>query len=88
MEEQLSLDSYMKGFTRDRKGNLYTAPEWMREERCENCKYWEILPVEEQPPDGWGVKGQCNCVHEPEMMKNGYWKTNTTSYCRDYVGKW
>ena len=59
-----------------------------KKERCENCKYWEILPVEEQPPCGWGVRGQCNCVHEPERMQQGYWKVDSTSYCQDFAPKW
>lgn len=76
-----------RGWTHDRNGKLYEAPRWMPEERCETCKYWEILPVSDQPPDGWGVKGQCNLTHEPEQMKNGYWITSTISYCQDYEVK-
>lgn len=86
--EQMTLSRYASGQTHDRRGKVHQAPEWMDEERCENCKYWEILPVELQPPDGWGVKGQCNCVHEPEMMKNGYWQVGKTSCCQDYKAKW
>lgn len=85
--EQISISDYLLNQTRERNGKLYEAPSWMRKERCENCKYWEILPVSEQPPEGWGVKGQCNCSHEPETMKNGYWKTSKTSYCQDYEVK-
>lgn len=84
---QLNITDYLYGFSRDRNGRLYEAPEWMAKERCENCRYWQILPAEEQPPAGWGVKGQCNCIHEPEMMKNGYWIVNKTSYCNDFVCK-
>lgn len=75
-----------RGWTHQRDGSLIEAPRWMNEERCENCKWWEIYPVEEQPPDGWEVKGQCNYSHEPEQMKNGYWTTSKTSYCQDYKG--
>lgn len=76
-----------KGISHDRYGREYKAPTWMDVERCENCKWWQILPPEEQPPAGWGVKGQCNCYHEPEMMKNGYWKTSKTSSCQDFEKK-
>ena len=76
-----------KGTSHDRYGREYKAPTWMDVERCENCKWWQILPPEEQPPAGWGVKGQCNCYHEPEMMKNGYWKTSKTSSCQDFAEK-
>ena len=84
MNGQINFDC----FTYDRNGNIEIAPLWMKKERCENCKYWEILPVEEQPPCGWGVRGQCNCVHEPERMQQGYWKVNSTSYCQDFATKW
>lgn len=75
-------------FTYDRDGNLDPAPDWMRSDRCETCRWWEILPVEDQPPAGWGVKGQCNCTHEAFMMTKGYWKTGKTSYCCDYAARW
>ena len=84
MNGQINFDC----FTHDRNGNIEIAPLWMKKERCENCKYWEILPVEEQPPCGWGVRGQCNCVHEPERMQQGYWKVDSTSYCQDFAPKW
>ena len=72
-----------RGWTYDRDGTLHEAPRWMKAERCETCRFWEILPIEVQPPDGWGVKGQCNCYHDGCMDK-GYWTTNQTSYCQDY----
>lgn len=87
MTEQITLTDYISNQTHNRKGQTYEAPEWMPKERCETCAYWEILPVELQPPDGWGVKGQCNFTHEPEMMKHGYWQTGKTSYCNDYKSK-
>ena len=84
--DQLTIMNYRQNLTYNRKGELTEAMDWIKEkpERCELCKYWKILPVEEQPPAGWGVKGQCNCCHAPEMMKNGYWKTGKTSYCQDF----
>ena len=88
MDGQITLGQYLTDITHDRDGKQSPAPSWMHKERCENCKYWEILPVEEQPPAGWGVKGQCNCTHEPKMMKNGYWVTGNTSYCNDFTSKY
>ena len=87
MTDQISITDFLADQTHDRGGNLKPAPEWMRKERCENCKYWEIFQEELQPPDGWGVIGQCNCSHEPQMMRNGYWKTGRTGYCQDYQRK-
>lgn len=87
MEGQISISDYMGSMTHDQNGRLRLAPEWMKRERCETCRYWEMFATEHQPPAGWGVKGQCNCSHEPEMMRNGYWETNQTSYCQDYEGK-
>lgn len=81
---QLTLLEYTSGLTHDRNGQTYKAPAWMDARRCENCKHWQMLPTEEQPPAGWGVKGQCNCVHEPETMKQGYWITGKISYCDDF----
>ena len=82
--EQMSIVDYLLDQTYDRNGSQHPAPDWMDRERCENCRYWSIYPVEEQPPAGWSVVGQCNKSHEPEMMKNGYWKVGKTSYCQEY----
>ena len=84
MTGQISITDYMSDLTHRRDGSLRPASSWMNKDRCENCKYWEIFPVDQQPPSGWGVKGQCNCSHEPDMMKNGYWTVSSTSYCQDY----
>ena len=84
MTGQISITDFMADQTHTRGGELQPAPEWMKKERCETCRYWEIFPTELQPPDGWGVMGQCNCSHEPEMMRNGYWKVGRTGYCQDY----
>ena len=82
--EQMSIVDYLLDQTYDRNGSQNPAPPWMDRERCENCRYWSIYPVEEQPPAGWSVVGQCNKSHEPEMMRNGYWKVSKTSYCQEY----
>ena len=87
MENQITLNDFMKEYTYDRTGKLHKCPTPYPVERCELCKYWEQLPVEEQPPAGWGVQGQCNCTHEPEMMKNGYWIVSKLSYCNDFISK-
>lgn len=84
MQGQMSISDYLIDQTHDRNGKLYQAPEWMPRQRCETCRFWEILPAGEQPPNGWGVKGQCNRSHAPEMMAGGYWKTGKTSYCQEY----
>lgn len=88
MEGQITFSEYMADFTFDRYGKKSPARSWMKRERCENCKYWELLPIAEQPPAGWGVMGQCNCIHEPKMMKSGYWKVGKTSYCNDFERKY
>ena len=82
--EQMSIVDYLLDQTYDRNGAQHPAPPWMDRERCENCRYWSIYPVEEQPPAGWSVVGQCNKSHEPQMMRNGYWKVSKTSYCQEY----
>ena len=84
MKGQITITDYMSDRTHRRDGSLHDAPAWMDKDRCENCRYWEILPVEQQPPSGWGVKGQCNCSHEPEMMEKGYWTVSSISYCDDF----
>ena len=88
MESQLSIGDYLSGMTIDRYGRHSAAPEWMKGERCETCKYWKAYPVDDQPPPGWGVYGQCDYTHEPEMMKNGYWRVSKTSCCQDYEVKY
>ena len=87
MDGQMTIGQYQARITHDRYGRPYDAPSWMDDERCETCKYWERFPVELQPPAGWGVYGQCDCIHEPEMMKNGYWQTGKTSYCNDFESR-
>lgn len=87
MSSQMTISEYLSDRTHDRNGRLSEAPEWMDAKRCETCRHWQILPVDDQPPYGWGVKGQCNYSHEPEMMRNGYWIVGSNSYCNDYEVK-
>ena len=83
--EQLTLDQYMQDVTFDRNGKKYPRPDWVDKERCETCKRWQRLPKEEQPPAGWGVKGQCNFIHDPKQQ--GYETTGKYSWCQDYLPK-
>lgn len=81
---QMSFEDYKLSLldkTYDRHGRQSEAPSWMNRERCENCKWWELLPVEEQPPDGWGVTGQCNIFREGQTH---YEQPCSTSYCDDF----
>jgi hypothetical protein len=81
---QMSLEDYKLSLldrTYDRHGRQSEAPSWMNRERCENCKWWELLLVEEQPPDGWGVKGQCNLFRDGQTH---YEQPCSTSYCDDF----
>lgn len=84
---QMSLEEYIDSlldYTVDKYGRRSIAQTWMNRERCENCKYWELLPVDDQPPDGWGVKGQCNLFREGQKT---YEVTNKTDYCQNYKCK-
>lgn len=86
---QIDIMDYLKSqqldYTYERNGKKHPAPAWMRRERCENCKRWELLPVEDQPPYGWGVFGQCNFIHDPKQKR--YEKTSSVSYCQDFILK-
>ena len=84
-EGQLSFDDLLYNYTYDRFGKRRPARSWMNRERCENCKYWELLPVEEQPPAGWGVKGQCNQFREGQTH---YEQPSSTSWCQDFILRW
>lgn len=86
MDGQISITDYMANRTFTRNGREYEAPAWMRPDRCENCKYWERLSVEDQPPDGWGVKGQCDVIHDAGQI--GYMNTDGCSWCCRYEGRY
>lgn len=90
MTEQLTIADYQKRRTYERDGSTYEAPEWMDDERCETCKYWELLPKDEQPPAGWGVKGQCNFLHTnwDGTRQTEYQNTGKTSYCQEWEGRY
>jgi len=81
--EQITIDQYLhtlkteQSFNRD--GSKRTAPSWVQEKRCENCKYWVLLPECDQPAAGWGVKGVCT-----SHRGQGKYKTDGFSYCDDH----
>ena len=85
MNGQMTIGDYQKGLTYDRRGRKHEAPEWMKKDRCEMCRHWELLPTEEQPPDGWGVKGQCNFLREGQKK---YENTNTSSWCQEFKSRY
>lgn len=74
--EQMSLSN----MTQDERGRFSPAPDWMDEERCENCKHWTWLPKAYDQPEGWGVKGACARHRGQSVGKN--------SYCSEFKNKW
>lgn len=77
--EQLSIDDL--DYMTMKNGRVVPAPAWIHKERCENCVLWERLPKEDQPPDGWGIKGLCKFIHERQQ---GYQRTSSTDYCQEF----
>lgn len=80
MDGQMSI--FDIDYTYDRNGKKFDVQGWMRKERCENCRMWCRLPVEEQPPAGWGVYGTCSFIHDPKQK--GYQRTGKGSYCMNF----
>lgn len=74
--EQMTLSN----MTVDERGRMDPAPEWMHEERCENCIYWTMLPKKPGQADGWGIPGACS-------RQRGQ-QTSKSSYCQDFKSKW
>ena len=79
MEGQMTFRDYEASYTHERDGKRREAPKWAHPERCGTCKNWHLLPVEDQPPCGWGVKGQCQIIYFPNQL--GYQNTGELSYC-------
>ena len=77
--QQLTLSQYLNDRCFNRDGSIGEAPSWAREDRCGNCKHWEILPKEEQPPCGWGVKGICY-----SRRSKGQTRPSQDSYCMEH----
>lgn len=80
--EQMTLDAYLKRKMYNRDGTTDEAPEWTRDERCGNCKYWQLLDKDAQPPCGWGVKGLCG-----EHRSQNRLRTDQFSWCQMYEYK-
>lgn len=79
MNGQMTLAEVQKSWFFERNGRKKVAPEWVNEERCGNCKHWQILDEYDQPPCGWGVRGLCGS----HQCQNRY-TTAQTSYCQEY----
>lgn len=54
---------------------------WMWDERCGTCQAWTVLIPQDQPPDGWGIRGFCNTL---TAVNHKEWNTNQMSYCEYY----
>ena len=76
---QMTFTDIALGRFFDRHGRLEECPEWVKDERCGNCAYWQILPEYDQPPCGWGVRGLCGS----HQCQNQY-TTSQTSYCQEW----
>ena len=82
--EQITISNYMHNLFFDRNGKTRQAPEWVEEERCGNCEYWQLLPEYDQPPNGWGIRGLCGS----HQCQNQF-TTSQTSYCQEFKrGEW
>lgn len=81
--EQMTIKGALLDKMYNRDGSTYFAPEWIRKDRCGNCKMWTMLLKEDQPPEGWGVFGLCGS----HRGKNQY-KTTQSSYCQEYECKY
>lgn len=86
MDGQISITDYQNSLSYDRRGRTRETPKWVDAERCNNCVYWDLDPVDDQPPDGWGVKGLCQFIHEGQ--RGGYQHTGQWSYCQDWRSKY
>lgn len=82
MTGQMTLTDAMQNRFYDRRGRLVLVPEWVKDVRCGNCEYWQLLPKDEQPPEGWGVKGACGA-----HWSKGQHNTSQTSYCEEYKAR-
>ena len=78
-EGQMTIGDYIRSKFYDHDGRVRSAPEWVKEERCGNCRFWQILPEYDQPPNGWGTRGLCGS----HVSKNQY-TTAQTSYCQEF----
>ena len=79
MTGQMTFTDAIQNRFYDKNGRIKLVPEWVKDKRCGNCQYWQILPEYEQPPCGWGVRGLCGS-HECQNQ----FTTAQTSYCQEY----
>jgi len=86
MDGQISITEYQNSLSYDRKGRTTETPSWVPTKRCNNCIHWEMDPVSDQPPDGWGVNGLCQFIHEGQQ--GGYQHTDQWSKCQDWRSKY
>ena len=63
----------------DRNGRIRECPEWVNEKRCGNCRFWQILPEYDQPPNGWAIRGLCGS----HISKNQFTSAQT-SFCQEW----
>ena len=82
MEGQITLQQTMNSRFYDRNGKLYEVPEWVNQERCGNCIYWQRWSTDEQPASRHGVKGTCG-----NYRGLGHYTTAQTSYCQEWKEK-
>ena len=84
MDGQMTILDYQNSISYTRTGKQRTTPDWVRQDRCNNCSYWLIDIVEDQPPEGWGVTGICQCLREGQV---GYHHTDQWSWCQEWRNK-
>lgn len=82
MTGQITMQDMMSGRFYDRNGKIRECPAWVSEKRCGNCIYWQQISKDEQPPDGYGVKGACG-----SYRGKGQFITVQTSFCQDWHEK-
>ncbi len=76
--------SYRNDMTIYKHNKYHKAEKWVMEkpERCERCLCWMVCPDDEQPPDGWGIKGLCSHWTAETGQK---YKTDATSACEEFI---
>lgn len=81
---QISFFEYLTDTTwYNRDGSIRDCPKWAREDRCGCCSKWQLLPLDEQPPEGWGVHGLCGS----HFSKNKH-KTSQSDGCNEFENRY
>lgn len=84
MDSQITLSEFVNDSVfYNRDGTITECPKYARHDRCGRCARWQLLPLDEQPPDGWGVHGLCGS----HLSKNKN-KTTQTDYCSEFKDKY